>query len=448
MAALRVVSMVLMLVLNGYLTRKMSPEDVAAYVSGTNILLLISFVGMAGLNQSIVRIVAGRRQSNRAVGDLLQQCWKVAVVFSLISTVAFYLLLKSGFGAWVKCDQRLVAVILICSLLVSVHKLLATSLRSVHALASSSVLEGRSGGSLANGLYLLVLPLVALTGLNAERAFLAFAGALAVTVPVGFLLLRRALEAEQNSERQDAPGGSGSDRGVLVSDVSGTLKFSVPFLLTGLLGYLATEFDVLLASAYTPEADTALFGTSRRLILQALAPIQILSVSVAASIARLYAAGDQAGLGRMLRYSATLGSVTTLPLLLICVIFPRQILSLVFGDFYADASTVFVIMAIGPAVNCLTGQCANLLMLSGHSTAVLTVKVCSAMTLVFGGAAAASHYGINGLAATTTIITAVENVILWLLARILTGLWTHPSIGLRKPRLASAPERLVDKTST
>ena len=420
MLVLRVFSMILMLVLNGCLTRWMLPAEVASYLAGMNVLIFISILGMAGINHSMLRLIAGKKNREQSNRSLMWRCWLSAAGFTLLVTAVFVILLQTRFGTWINIHPEIVGSVLLCSVLLSVHKLLAASLRSVHALSSSGILEGRSGGPLSNTMYFIVLLAGFSAGLTASTALKTFAVAMAVTAPIGYWMLRKSLRVQEAQTTKD----SGENTGGV--DSQNIFVFTLPFLLAQVLTYFATEFDVLLANAYTTPDDTALFGIARRLMLQIFAPMQILTVSMASTIAELFAKGERQKLQSALRYSATIGCMAILPLLIVCVVFPEFILETIFGEFYRGAANVFVILTIGQAFNCATGQCANLLMLSGRTSIVLTIKIISALCMVIVGAIVVQRFGITGLAFATATTIAMENITMWLTARKLTGYWTHP----------------------
>ena len=430
MLALRFYSMGLMLVLNGLLARWMGPDEFGSYLAGMNLLILISILGMAGLNQSMLRIISGRKHTALSSAALMRRCWSVAIGFSLLVTAIAAVLLYTFVGEWLGIPSEIILSILACSLLVSAHKLIATALRSVHAIATSSVLEGRSGGPLANTAYLPIAALLALGGLTAQEGFWGFAIALVLTIPLAFWFLKRSVAA---ADAKIDPSDETAAQGVETDNI---FLFSLPFLLTQLLLYFSTEFDVLIAKAYTDEAQTAVFGGTRRLILQVMAPMQILTVSVGSSIAELYAKNDRVNLQRMLQYSSASACVVTLPILLLCCLFAPQILELVYGDpLYRDGAWVLIIMSIGQAVNCLTGQCGNLLILSGRNNQVLVIRVVFSIIMIAVGVFAVREYGIYGLAIATAAVTSLQNLIMWIVARVLVGYWTHPGLVLKKPKV-------------
>ncbi len=420
--SLRLYSMALAFLLNGVLSRFMPQDEFASFLVGSNLVVLIGIVGMGGINQSMIRLVAGKKDHYLSDSEIIRRCWLNAIACSLPVAALFYFILSSRIGQWLDCSQSLILIILICSVLVSAHKLTATSLRSVHAIGLSSLMEGGNAGPLVNTTFLLIVLGTATGSLQAESALWHFATSLLVTVPLGLLFIRYATHKKSIADLKDPDDDDRKD-GVACNDI---LLFSAPFMLTQVLTYFSTQFDVLIAQAYTDAESTALFGSARRLAMQPMVPMQIVTLSVSSTIAQLYAKGNREGLQRLLRSSASVGCLATVPLLLLCSLFAEPLLTIVYGEQYASGGTVFSIICVGQAVNCLTGQCSAVLMLCGHTRLLLIVKTVSSLTLATTGAWMASWYGINGLATATATVVILENVLIWRIARRQSGYWTHP----------------------
>ena len=437
MMALRGYSIVLMLVLMGCLTRWMSPPEVASYMAGMNLLIFISLVSMGGLNQSMLRLVAGKKSKSASPKELLWRCWRSALLMSASITLLFSVLLYTALGDWLTIERAIIPGLLVCGFLLMAHKLLATSLRSVHAIASSSILEGRSGGPLANTAYFPIVALFSLTTLTATKSFWGLAIALGLTLPLGIWMLLKAADAAVREKENKAKEATNieDDEHEQGAETDNVLLFSLPFLTIQVLIYFATEFDVLIAKAYASDDATAIFSTDRRLILQMLAPLQVITASVGGTIAELYAKNDRVNLERTLRYSSTVASLLTVPLLGICMLFPGPILGAIFGSFYnnVEGAMVFRILAVGQIAVTLTGQCGPLMLMSGRTSVMIMIRSVAALAMIFVGSWATIQFGIRGLAVASAAILIGQNLAVWLLARYLVGLWTHPALSLKRP---------------
>jgi O-antigen/teichoic acid export membrane protein len=414
--------MLIMLAVSAVAARSMMPDEFGLFLAGTNIVVLLSLVGMAGLNQSLIPLIAGQTGSTQSRSKLLIRCLHLTLAVSGIVSLVFAFSLSSTTRDWLGCDYSLIQVMIVCALLVSAHKLLSASLRSLHWIANSGLLEGRMGGPVANSVFLILLLTLFRRDRTAADSLWMFVVSMAVTLPLGFWLLRRALHTTKPISLDDT--GTSDE----YSGHQHLFWFSLPFMLTQILAFFSTDWCILLAKFFTSGDSTALFGGAMRITQQILAPMQILTLSIGSSIAELQRQGRSQQLQSVLAKSAILGCAATIPALLVCVSFPGPVMHSLYGDFYRSGAPLLALLCLGQAVNCWTGQCGYLLMFTGWSKTVLAIRTVFALSLVALGSWAAKEDGVWGLTVVVTAVAAAENITLWLLARGLTGYWTHASM--------------------
>ncbi len=417
------------LALHAFLARELAPRDYGILVVGINTLMFISTLAMGGLNQSILKFVAGSA-SNAApdrLRSLLSKLASVWLAMTLLITLGGWLLFSKYVGTKLGLTPRMVLLVFACGGALSLEQILAVFLRSFHAMPSASLLDGRTGGGVTKTFFLGTCFVCSIFGMSLSGAWaLTFLlTSLLFVAPLGLWLLRNAWQKYCDDFAKDPQEAASNGEGVGFGNI---LQLSGSLLVTQVLVFLITRSDVWLAGSYVSKDDTALYTGVRWLILQTIAPLQILNVAISSSIAQLYAEGRKSELQAMLQSSTSLCSLITLPVLAIMALFSEQILGLLYGPFYAAGSSILIVLAIGQAINCVTGNSAQTLVLSGKVMAIFVVNfIAAALQIVLGWWAIKNH-GIYGLAVATTIVTIVQCVAIWLLARVLTGVWTHPTL--------------------
>ena len=144
--------------------------------------------------------------------------------------------------------------------------------------------------------------------------------------------------------------------------------------------------------------------------------------------ARMLATGETARLQRVLRTGATFAALASAVLLLPMLVLPGPVLGVVFGSGFEAAATVLFLLTLGNAVNVLTGLCGTALTMSHREGVVAAVMATGVVLRILVGGAAAYAFGLTGLAATATVITAATYATLWFCARRMLSLWTHPTL--------------------
>ena len=104
--------------------------------------------------------------------------------------------------------------------------------------------------------------------------------------------------------------------------------------------------------------------------------------------------------------------------------FPEIVLTIAFGEYYAQAAPLLQMLAIGQIVCILTGPCENVLMMTGHQNKTLIVNIVAAFLIFAFGLFAIQNMGIIGLAITMCSITTAQNLFNWWLAKRLLGIST------------------------
>ncbi len=425
----RVYSICLLLVLNGLAARALSTEQFAQWLVSTNLIMIISLVAMGGMNQAIVNVVAGRQEDRNDVSTLISHCWRIAGMFIVGTTGAVGALFMLGGLDWLQISPGLVCATLAAAALVAIHRLVASTLRSLHRMAIANLIDGPAAGPVPNSVLLVVMALAADQQRSAEYYLWAFCAALAVMLPVSWWLIRVAV-SEHVVATANVTNGAG-ETVVQVENVS-FFYYTLPFLISQTLTYFSTQFDVLIARSNCDALDTSLYGAARRLGLQVAMPWQIIGASSVPSMAQLWAKGNLKGLEHTMRSSSTVGCLLTLPLLLVCTLLPQQVLRIVYGPEFGTASAVLIIICLGQAINCVTGQCVILLMLTGHARHVIASKLIAALVLTCGGLWAVRSYGVVGLATVSALVLAVENLHLCYVAKQKSGFWTFPKWSLKR----------------
>jgi O-antigen/teichoic acid export membrane protein len=72
-----------------------------------------------------------------------------------------------------------------------------------------------------------------------------------------------------------------------------------------------------------------------------------------------------------------------------------------------------------------TGSSEQVLTMSGHQTAIMTITAATVLLMSGGAAWAAQHYGMIGVAVATASVMILQNIVMLLVVRKKTGVWTY-----------------------
>ncbi len=143
------------------------------------------------------------------------------------------------------------------------------------------------------------------------------------------------------------------------------------------------------------------------------------------------AQGKTARLERTLRAFSTLAGVPSLLVLVVFMLLGPSILGLVY---YAkpiyhspEAVRVLLILSAAKLVAVWSGSCGMVLQFTGHQGSMLRVNLLTSPLFFVVAILTAQRYGAVGVACAAALITILQNVIMVLLAKRKTGMWTHVS---------------------
>jgi O-antigen/teichoic acid export membrane protein len=211
------------------------------------------------------------------------------------------------------------------------------------------------------------------------------------------------------------------------------LRIALPLLANSLVAILLHQSTIWLLALFSTRDDVALFGAAARLAAATTVPLALANAVLPPLIAELNVLGKRADLEQMLRTVATFSVVLVAPLLLAFVFFGEQILSAVFGSYYASAWPALLLLAAGQFFNVATGSCGFTLTMTGHQTGYLVITILGGSATLALGLLLIPRFGSSGAAASAAMGLLLQySAMVWLAHKRL-GIWTHA--GLPRPAL-------------
>jgi O-antigen/teichoic acid export membrane protein len=195
------------------------------------------------------------------------------------------------------------------------------------------------------------------------------------------------------------------------------LSSCLPLTLVELLNYAMVWSPMLALGLLASTNEAGLYNIAHRLVLQlALVPMVFASIT-APRFAALYQQRDLSGLQELARRSTRLMTLFCLPLIVLLIVAGEPVLTL-FGDEFATAYPLLIVLLFGQLINIVTGPVGYLLSMTGHEQALrnllfmmlpLTLILC--LLLI-------PTYGALGAAWAITLPMIAENLICcWLVKR-------------------------------
>jgi O-antigen/teichoic acid export membrane protein len=209
------------------------------------------------------------------------------------------------------------------------------------------------------------------------------------------------------------------------------LATAMPMYGSAIADVVMTFSDVLILGIFVTATDVGIYTAAARTALLTRFLLLATSAVAAPRFAALHAARDKEGLARLAVRSTMLTTVASVPLLLVFIAFPEQILSL-FGPQFEAGAQVLIVLSIGQFVNAATGPVGYLLNMSGFHRIEGRIAVVGALLTAGLCFALIPSWGLLGAAAANAIATASCNLLRVYFAKSRLGILMLPlPIGLR-----------------
>ena len=311
-----------------------------------------------------------------------------------------------------------------------VQEITAETFRGFHDIRWATLLGGLATGGKSGGLVMriLLLGILALIWVKSgttdlHTVMLVSIGTGSVSVLLSIWLLWA---------RVSSLGSKGAQEEEPVSPKE-VLDDAIPFLVIALTSFVLLSSDIWILGALGSGRDVAVYGAASKLVTFVGMPLLIVNLVLPPIVAEMYAQGKTAGLERTLRTFSTLAGVPALLVLVGFMLLGGPILGLVYGKpIYQGLEAVLVLLILSAAklVAVWSGSCGLVLQFTGHQTSMLRVSLLTSPLFFVVAILATGRYGPVGVASAAALTTIVQNVIMVLLAKRKTGMWTHVSFSL------------------
>ena len=219
------------------------------------------------------------------------------------------------------------------------------------------------------------------------------------------------------------------------------LTTAMPMYASALADVVMTFSDVLILGIFATSAEVGIYTAAARTALLTRFVLLATSAVAAPRFAALHATHDAEGVARLAVRSTILSTLSTLPLLLVYVLFPERVLS-VFGPQFAAGAPVLIVLTLGQFVNAATGPVGYLLNMSGlhriqgHigvAGAAITVGLCFALIPLWGPVGAAAANAIATAACNLWQVHVAKSRLGILMLPIPIGVWRGAQVPAQEP---------------
>lgn len=416
------------LVMTVILVRAVGQEQYGLYNLAISALTIAAVLSGFGLDAALVRYIAvfARRRDDAGVWGTLQIGLGVTAVLGVSFGVGLYTFAQPIAERLSFKDPELIPSL--ASLLRLVSVIVPFLALNIIIAAATQGFKKMQYAAVARDIVqpfirVVLMTALLLVGLNVAGALVIYGIAVVITS----IMLLRSLHRLFSLRRAWRTGRR---------ETKELMRFSVPVFLTDLMTTFRENVQSLLLGALNSVASVGLYAVANQVNLIGHMFHTSIMTSARPIISELYDQGARQQMGRIYQTTTKWSLAANLPLFLILVLFPAQILS-IFNREFADGSVALVLLACANMADVSTGMCGAMLDMTGHTKLKLLNAVLRFVLSIVLSLLLIPQWGVLGAAiavvATVSIVNLLRLVQVFVLFRLLPYDWSSV-----KPLLAGA----------
>jgi len=396
---------------NALLARLLSPSDLGAYFLVMSIGAVAVLVGQFGQNQVVVRFIAEGAGSGMPAKsrDAIHKAFIITLVFSGVVS-SFYIIFDEFWASVLHAPiiASVSGLLVIWIVTSALRSLVAESFRGFRDIRLASVFEAPAYTCLFLGLLIL--------GWFLSRD-IHFYDVMQLSVMAAIITALWALWVLWKKVMQ-LPSGSPLSYQEMIHT-------GWPLLISNIVIVLITQAGLWIVSMISGPSDVALYGAAFRLVALLQMPLLILNSVLPPMIAELYVQGRKLEAEKSLRLITSAALVPASALFVVFLFRGEDILSLLYGGYYAAAFWILIILGGGIMANAWAGFCGPVLMMTGHQKVLMVISLVTGVFTVLLAFILGYIYGAEGVAASMAFGMALQHLLMLLAVKRYIGIWTH-----------------------
>jgi len=192
-------------------------------------------------------------------------------------------------------------------------------------------------------------------------------------------------------------------------DVRGMMAFALPDWLAGMLDKFGSNIQTFFIGSLSSIAGAGIFAIADQINVVGHDFYTSLSISARPLIAELHDQGERIQLERVYQTANKWSLIVNIPLFLIMILFPAQLLAIFGPSFVVGASTLMV-LALANLVNVGTGMCGTILNMTGYTKLKFVNNSISLALSIAMDLLLIPRWGIMGAAVSNLIVILLLNV--------------------------------------
>jgi len=187
------------------------------------------------------------------------------------------------------------------------------------------------------------------------------------------------------------------------------LKISVPMMIGGYVGVLASEIGVLLLGASSSVLEVGLYVIAFKISFIPAMLLKAVNAVIAPKISEMYFSGDINRMFKLCRLFTFVSSSFAVIVLLVFFFQGEFLLALAFGDEFIEASPILNILLIAQLINAVTGSSGELMQMTEAEKKHRDITIYGAIVYLLSSIILIPYIGALGMAVALVLAEIIWN---------------------------------------
>ena len=379
------------------LGRFLGPEDYGLFNLSMSVVMIAGTLCVFGFFGALPRFIPFhlKKKERNVVRSVIDFAALFSFSLGAILAIVVYVL-SDRIAVAVFHDPRLAPALKVFAFAIplhGLHQIVQGAIRGFKAAKYEALLFSIGVRIVTISVFLLSLVLVQ----RLYGAIIAFIAGILVTTILGFWLIRKRIFTDYRSYPR-------------VPVARSVLSFSWPLALTGVVYLFVTKTDKLMLGYFLSSKDVGIY-TPASVIASLLDFVNsAFKYRFLPTVSEYFSRNDMAGLEPLYKSTSRWSFTVVYPIFLLILIFPKELLTILYGSKYAGGYMALVALSLGIAVNDFSGTSGNILVAGGRTRLNLLCEVIAAVTNVCLNLLLIPLYGIVGAATATGLSYLTKNI--------------------------------------
>ena len=402
------------------LPRVLLPSTLADYYLVASLVPVVAITSSFGLPQVLLKLIPRIKSTTSGKGLYL-----FTMRFIGVSTLITIVISGILYSLDVRLYRLFFSVLYDYKVTLLILAWIWVEVVLAHLRASQQAIHNQRAIMLyADVLPQVVIVVVLLFFLQAAESSL-FYILLLVLVGVGLSLITMFVDYKA---RVDEVDDSATGKGEQMKTGKELISMALPFWGITIALMVLNKFDIWVIGYFLKPEDVAIYGTALKLILFVSIVFHLINSVTIPIISELYKQGSLTQLSKIVRIGASIASIPAFLLFLLFVFFGHQVLTLMFGAFYAGGYHVLVLLALSQFLNIVTGCSGTVLMYTNYHGLMMKITLASGVLMVLLSMLLIDSFGMLGVAYANLIAMTIQNIFMAYFVKLKLNIWTFVSI--------------------